>query len=150
MHQSLAHLPVVGKNRGWKASCFLHWDLLLLLLLPVGSNQLLSAGFAFLIFFFNLQRERASVRQWEGQQGEREKESEADSKLSMEPKTGLNSTIQRSRPEQKPRLRGLTDWATQPPLVLPFWSIVLIWFIDVKHLIEWVWEFGGIFGVLLY
>ena len=43
------------------------------------------------------------------------KESQANSMLSTEPDTGLDLKILRSWPETKPRVRGLTDWATRHP-----------------------------------
>ena len=42
-------------------------------------------------------------------QREREKEPQADSEQSTEPHTELNPTILRSLPEQKSRVRHLTD-----------------------------------------
>jgi len=50
----------------------------------------------------------------EGQR-ERERETLADSVLSAEPGMGLDLGILRSGPELKPRVRHLTDFATQPP-----------------------------------
>ena len=44
--------------------------------------------------------------------GERERESQADSMLGAEPHVGLNLVTLRSRPKLKPRVRCLTD---KPP-----------------------------------
>ena len=52
--------------------------------------------------------------EWEGQE-EREKEPEADSTLTMEPNTGLDLMTLKSWPELKPRVRSLTNCATQVP-----------------------------------
>ena len=49
----------------------------------------------------------------------RGRESQADSTLSMEPNAGLDITL-KSGPEPKPRVRGLTDYATQVPLIEQF------------------------------
>ena len=53
-----------------------------------------------------------------GAEGEEEKESHADFLLSREPDTGLNLTTLRSWLEWKPRVRCLTNWATQIPQTL--------------------------------
>ena len=47
---------------------------------------------------------------------ERERKSQADSLLSLEPDVGLHLRTLRSQPEPKPRGRHLTDYATQAPL----------------------------------
>ena len=47
--------------------------------------------------------------------GEKERETQADSALSTEPNSGLNLRTLRSQPELKPRVRCLTNSATQVP-----------------------------------
>lgn len=54
---------------------------------------------------------------WEG---ERERESQANCSLSMEPNTGLNLIPLSSSPDPKPRIGCLTSCATQSPLVFIF------------------------------
>ena len=44
-----------------------------------------------------------------GAEGEEERDSEADSVLSVEPNEGLDPTTMRSCPEPKSRVRHLTD-----------------------------------------
>ena len=58
---------------------------------------------------------------WKG--GGREKESEADSTLSMEADMRLDYTTLRSWPELKPKVRCLTNWATHVPLVFNYFYI---------------------------
>ena len=48
------------------------------------------------------------------------RESQADSALSLESDAGLDTTTLRSWPEPKPRVRHLTDGATQVPLLYFF------------------------------
>jgi len=48
-------------------------------------------------------------------QGEKERESQADSALGAEPTVGLSLTTLRSQPELKPRVGRLTDGAIQHP-----------------------------------
>ena len=54
---------------------------------------------------------------WE-EQRERERESQANSEMSIEPDLGLGITNLRSWPELKPRVGCLTDWATKEPQFL--------------------------------
>lgn len=61
----------------------------------------------FLFFFFK------RVRRAVGAEGDGERESQADSTLSVEPIAGFDLTILRSWPEWKSRVRALADWATQ-------------------------------------
>ena len=56
---------------------------------------------------------------WEkavGKGPEEERESQADSVLSMGHNMGLDLTTPKSGPEPKPTVRYLTNWATQVPL----------------------------------
>ena len=53
-------------------------------------------------------RARAHARESE-EEGQRERESQADSMLSVKPSAGLNLMTLRSQPELKPRLGRLTD-----------------------------------------
>ena len=62
---------------------------------------------------FVLEREREYT--WEGQR-ERERLSQANSALSVKPDTGLHLTTMISWPELTPRVRCLTDCATQASL----------------------------------
>ena len=55
------------------------------------------------------------MSEWE-EQKERERESEADSVLSIERPMGLSLMTQRSPPELNPRVRCPTDCATYTPL----------------------------------
>ena len=72
--------------------------------------------FSFLFFYFILlKREREHGDG--GWHRERERESEANSILSTEPHLGLHPMALRSRPELKPRVGHLTDFATQAPLM---------------------------------
>jgi len=52
-----------------------------------------------------------------GGRAEGERESQADSTLNTEPDAGLDPGILRSLPEPKPRIRLLTNCATQAPCV---------------------------------
>ena len=78
--------------------------------------------YIYIIFFkdfFLYSREKGGDRaQVGGEEGERE--SQADSLLSVEPDSGLDPTTTRSQPEPKPRVRRLTDFTTQAPLHLYF------------------------------
>ena len=76
----------------------------------VGSGRL----YFFLKILFIWEREREHVNMWE--EGQREREPQADSMLSREPDLGLDLGIQRPWPELKPRVGRSTDWATQEPL----------------------------------
>ena len=66
-------------------------------------------------------------RGW-GEEDEGERGREADSLLSTEPDddddddVGLNPRTGRSWPEPKPRVRGLTDGATQAPPIFCFYK----------------------------
>ena len=48
-------------------------------------------------------------------EGEEERENQASFTPSVEPDEGLNLTTLRSWPEPEPRIRRITDWATQAP-----------------------------------
>ena len=50
-----------------------------------------------------------------GAKAEAQRESQAQSTLSMEPDAGLDCMTQRSWPELEPRVGHLTDWAPQEP-----------------------------------
>ena len=52
---------------------------------------------------------------WEVGRRRRERESQADSMLSAEPKVRLDPRTTRSQPELKPRVRHLIDCTTQAP-----------------------------------
>ena len=70
------------------------------------------------IYFWDRERERESR---EGAEREGDREFQADSKLlAQSPSRGLNPWIARSWPELKSKVRCLTDWATQVPLLFIF------------------------------
>ena len=58
-----------------------------------------------------------------GGQSKRERESQADVLLRVEPHTGLQFTTLRSWPEPESRVGGLTHWATQEPHFQPFINV---------------------------
>ena len=70
-----------------------------------------------LFTYFEREREREITqhKQGRGKGRGRGRESQAGSTLSEEPDTDLDPTTMRSWPEPKPRVRRLTDWATQVP-----------------------------------
>lgn len=85
--------------------------------------------FRSLINFRDLFQERVHLhvhKQGEGQR-KKERKSQADSALSVEPHAGLSLTTLRSCPEQKPRVGCITYWTTQVPLINP----LLSWFLFV-------------------
>lgn len=73
---------------------------------------LLQHPFFFLRSIYFLEREGA----WEGE-GQRARDSQADSPLSEEPDAGLDLMTPRSRAELKPRVGHLIDFASQEPLL---------------------------------
>ena len=64
-------------------------------------------------------RERAHIHA-NGEEEQRERESQAGSTLSLQPYTGLDPTTLGSWPEWKLRVRHSTDWATPAPLYTHF------------------------------
>ena len=56
-------------------------------------------------------------------EGEGERASQANSTLSSEANAELNLMTLRSQPELKPRVRCLTDCATQVPLYVPMFKV---------------------------
>ena len=67
-------------------------------------------------------------------EGERERESQADSLLSLEPQAGLDPRTLRSRPEPKSRVGYLTDSATQVSLKSDCFSVIQC--LLSKHMID--------------
>ena len=78
--------------------------------------------------------------QGKGRERGRQKESQAGSALSVEtPTWGLNPRSVRSWPELKPRVRCLTNWATQAPqeLLFLFVCLFLIFIFERQREREW-------------
>lgn len=68
-------------------------------------------------------RERERVHGRRGRGRREERESRAESLLSVKPSVGLGLMTMKSWHELKSRIRHLTDWATQAPLKLIFYNI---------------------------
>ena len=67
-----------------------------------------------------LETEKEPAHAYAMRQRERERGNKADSSLSMQPTTGLDTRTLRSWPELKPRVEYSTDWATQVPSKIYF------------------------------
>ena len=72
------------------------------------------------VYLFIYLRERARAGGW----AEGERESQADSALSRDPDVGLGPTTLRSRPELKPRVRHVTDWAPRHSKAVWFYMLM--------------------------
>lgn len=78
------------------------------------------------IYFLFREQERVCTHEWKwgGAEGDRERDSQAESVLSVEPHVGLHPMTLKPWPEPNSRLRGLTDWAPQGPPGIILWMLV--------------------------
>ena len=99
-----------------------------------------SFSFTYRIFFYLCIYLRESV--WaRGAEGERE--SQADSQVSMEPEAGLHLKTLRSWPELKPRVGHSTAWATQAPqLPVEFLFSLILKNYLLERERKWAWTGG--------
>ena len=63
--------------------------------------------YIYILYLFEREGERGGGHEWEGQEGEREREFQAESTLNAEPKAGLDLMTRRLQPEPKPRVATL-------------------------------------------
>ena len=93
------------------------------------------AFFFFKFMYFERETERAGA---EERQREKERENPKLALSVRSPMWGLNSQTVRSRPEPRPRVRCLTDWATPVSLVLNLgWLFGLLWPMECGRSDKW-------------